>query len=57
MNVADVAVADEAGTVSVRVGDAEAGFEFPRELLSRLNGHAGGKLALGIRPEGDHRAT
>ena len=52
MNVADVVVADEAGTVAVKIGDADAGFEFPRELLAKLNGHAGGKLALGIRPEG-----
>ncbi|MFD2054390.1 ABC transporter ATP-binding protein [Mesorhizobium calcicola] len=52
MNVADVAVAETASSVSVTVGGAAAGFEFPRALLSKLNGHAGGQLALGIRPEG-----
>ncbi|MER9950000.1 ABC transporter ATP-binding protein [Mesorhizobium sp. M0047] len=52
MNVADAAVAETASSVSVTVGGAAAGFEFPRALLSKLNGHAGGQLALGIRPEG-----
>jgi multiple sugar transport system ATP-binding protein len=52
MNVADAAVAETASSVSVMVGGAAAGFEFPRALLSKLNGHAGGQLALGIRPEG-----
>lgn len=52
MNVADAAVAETASSVSVTVGGAPAGFEFPRALLSKLNGHAGGQLALGIRPEG-----
>ncbi|ADV10808.1 ABC transporter ATP-binding protein [Mesorhizobium sp. M7A.F.Ca.CA.001.09.2.1] len=52
MNVTDAAVAETASSVSVTVGGAAAGFEFPRALLSKLNGHAGGQLALGIRPEG-----
>ncbi|MBZ9985064.1 ABC transporter ATP-binding protein [Mesorhizobium sp. BR-1-1-8] len=52
MNVADAAVAEKASSASVTVGDAPTGFEFPRALLSKLNGHAGGRLALGIRPEG-----
>ncbi|WP_256751675.1 ABC transporter ATP-binding protein [Mesorhizobium sp. Mes31] len=52
MNVADAAVAETASSVSVTVGGTAAGFEFPRALLSKLNGHAGGQLALGIRPEG-----
>lgn len=52
MNVADAAVAENAASASVTVGDATTGFEFPRALLSKLNGHAGGQLALGIRPEG-----
>ncbi|MER9330194.1 ABC transporter ATP-binding protein [Mesorhizobium sp. M0152] len=52
MNVADAAVTETASSVSVAVGGAAAGFEFPRALLSKLNGHAGGQLALGIRPEG-----
>ena len=52
MNVADAAVTETASAVSVTVGGAAAGFEFPRALLSKLNGHAGGQLVLGIRPEG-----
>ncbi|KAA3445728.1 ABC transporter ATP-binding protein [Mesorhizobium sp. SARCC-RB16n] len=52
MNVADAAVAEKASVASVIVGDAPTGFEFPRTLLSKLNGHASGSLALGIRPEG-----
>ncbi|MEO5758600.1 MAG: ABC transporter ATP-binding protein [Mesorhizobium sp.] len=52
MNVADASVAETASSASVTVGGAAAGFEFPRALLSKLNGHAGGQLALGIRPEG-----
>ncbi|ARP63439.1 ABC transporter ATP-binding protein [Mesorhizobium sp. WSM1497] len=52
MNVTDAAVAETVSSVSVTVGGAAAGFEFPRALLSKLNGHAGGQLALGIRPEG-----
>ena len=52
MNVADASVAEKANSASVTVGGAATGFEFPRALLSKLNGHAGGQLALGIRPEG-----
>ncbi|CAN7624596.1 ABC transporter ATP-binding protein [Mesorhizobium sp. LjNodule214] len=52
MNVAEASVTEKASAASVTVGDATSGFEFPRALLSKLNGHAGGKLALGIRPEG-----
>ena len=52
MNVADAAVGEGDSSASVRIGNAASGFEFPRELLSKLNGHAGGGLALGIRPEG-----
>ncbi|MCZ8547024.1 ABC transporter ATP-binding protein [Mesorhizobium qingshengii] len=52
MNVADAAVAETASSVSVTLGGAAAGFEFPQALLSKLNGHAGDQLALGIRPEG-----
>jgi len=52
MNVAEATVADNASAASVSVGGAAAGFEFPRALLSKLNGHAGGQLTLGIRPEG-----
>ncbi len=52
MNIAEASVAEAAGAAQVTVGDAPAGFEFPRELLSRLNGHASGGLTLGIRPEG-----
>ncbi|CDX57208.1 sn-glycerol-3-phosphate import ATP-binding protein UgpC [Mesorhizobium plurifarium] len=52
MNVAEAKVAEKASAASVTVGDAAAGFEFPQALLSKLNGHAGGQLTLGIRPEG-----
>ncbi|PBB83116.1 ABC transporter ATP-binding protein [Mesorhizobium sp. WSM3879] len=52
MNIAEASVADQAGAASVSVGGAPTGFEFPRELLSRLNGHSNGGLTLGIRPEG-----
>ncbi|CDX39308.1 sn-glycerol-3-phosphate import ATP-binding protein UgpC [Mesorhizobium plurifarium] len=52
MNVAEAKVAEKASAASVTVGDATAGFEFPQALLSKLNGHAGGQLTLGIRPEG-----
>jgi len=52
MNVADATVAENASAASVSVGGAATGFDFPRALLSKLNGHAGGQLTLGIRPEG-----
>ncbi|RUW90565.1 ABC transporter ATP-binding protein [Mesorhizobium sp. M7A.F.Ca.US.010.02.1.1] len=52
MNVTDAAVAETGSAVSVTVGGAASGFEFPQALLSKLNGHAGRQLALGIRPEG-----
>ncbi|MER8490312.1 ABC transporter ATP-binding protein [Mesorhizobium australicum] len=52
MNVADAAVAETPSSASVTVGGAASGFEFPRALLSKLDGHASGQLALGIRPEG-----
>ncbi|TGV73843.1 ABC transporter ATP-binding protein [Mesorhizobium sp. M00.F.Ca.ET.149.01.1.1] len=52
MNIAEASVADQAGAASVRVGDAPAGFEFPGQLLPKLNGHSNGGLTLGIRPEG-----
>jgi multiple sugar transport system ATP-binding protein len=53
MNVAEAAVAGSVGSATVKLNGADAGFEFPQALLSKLNGHAsGGKLMLGIRPEG-----
>jgi multiple sugar transport system ATP-binding protein len=52
MNVADARVTEEGGAVRVHLDPKDPGFEFPRELLSRLNGHASGGLSLGIRPEG-----
>ena len=52
MNIAEARVADQAGAASVTVGEAPAGFEFPHQLLSKLNGHSSGGLTLGIRPEG-----
>lgn len=52
MNVAEATVEDDGGAVRVHYAPGDPGFEFPRELLSRLNGHASRGLALGIRPEG-----
>jgi multiple sugar transport system ATP-binding protein len=53
MNVGSVAVAEGASSALVTIEGAAAGFEFPSALLSKLNGQAaGGRLALGIRPEG-----
>lgn len=52
MNIAEASVSDEGGTVRVRIDPKDAGFEFPRELVTRLNGHASGGLSVGIRPEG-----
>ncbi|WEX11127.1 ABC transporter ATP-binding protein [Chelativorans sp. AA-79] len=53
MNVMPARVREEEGAVRVVLDDTTAGFPFPRELLSKLNGHASeGALALGIRPEG-----
>jgi len=53
MNVAEAAVAGDTDSATVKLKGADTGFEFPQALLSKLNGHAsGGKLALGIRPEG-----
>ncbi|RWL46888.1 MAG: ABC transporter ATP-binding protein [Mesorhizobium sp.] len=52
MNIAEARVADQSGAASVTVGEAPAGFEFPHQLLSKLNGHSNGGLTMGIRPEG-----
>jgi multiple sugar transport system ATP-binding protein len=53
MNVAPARVTDEGGAVRVHIDANDKGFEFPRELLGKLNGHAAGaQLSLGIRPEG-----
>ncbi len=53
MNVAAARISDDAGAVKVHIDPEEPGFEFPRELLGKLNGHAAGApLTLGIRPEG-----
>lgn len=52
MNVAGATVTEERDAARVQVGGAAGGFEFPRELLGKLNGHAAGGLALGVRPEG-----
>jgi multiple sugar transport system ATP-binding protein len=60
MNVAEAAITESSSAVSVAVGGAATGFEFPRALLAKLNGHANGQLTLGIRPEGvlvRHEAT
>ena len=53
MNVAPATVRQQGDAVSVSLGEGgREGFVFPRELVSKLNGHAGGGVALGIRPEG-----
>ncbi len=52
MNIAEASVAEAASAAHVTVGGAPGGFEFPRELLSKLNGHGNGGLTLGVRPEG-----
>jgi multiple sugar transport system ATP-binding protein len=53
MNVAPARVSQEGGAVRVHVDPQDRGFEFPADLLAKLNGHASGKpLSLGIRPEG-----
>ncbi|MDZ5699818.1 ABC transporter ATP-binding protein [Chelativorans sp. M5D2P16] len=53
MNVMPARVREEAGSARVTVDDAAEGFQFPRELLMKLNGHAPeDTLALGVRPEG-----
>jgi multiple sugar transport system ATP-binding protein len=53
MNISPASISDEGGAVRVQVDPGQPGFEFPRELLAKLNGHAAGKaLSLGIRPEG-----
>ncbi|TPN79441.1 ABC transporter ATP-binding protein [Mesorhizobium sp. CU2] len=52
MNIVEAGVAGEANAARVSIGEAPGGFEFPRELLSKLNGHSSGGLTLGIRPEG-----
>ena len=52
MNVAPAAVRKAKGVARVTVEGAAEGFAFPRELFGGLNGKAGAKLSLGIRPEG-----
>ncbi len=52
MNVSEATLKDEGGAVRVHYDPGDAGFEFPRELLGKLNGHGAGGLSLGIRPEG-----
>jgi multiple sugar transport system ATP-binding protein len=52
MNVATASVTEEGGSVRVHLDPKDPGFEFPRELLSKLNGHSSGGLSVGIRPEG-----
>jgi multiple sugar transport system ATP-binding protein len=53
MNVAEVTVSENAGAANVSVAGTTEGFEFPRELLAKLNGRTNtGGLSLGIRPEG-----
>jgi multiple sugar transport system ATP-binding protein len=52
MNIASATVSEEKGKAAVTVEGAPKGFSFPSELLGKLNGSAGRKLSLGIRPEG-----
>ncbi len=55
MNMTDVDVGEEAGKALVRIGGkAGAGFDFPVDLIGRLQDAKGanGNLMLGIRPEG-----
>ena len=52
MNVAGATVAEANGKAAVTVEGAPEGFDFPPELLGKLNGSAGKKLSLGVRPEG-----
>jgi multiple sugar transport system ATP-binding protein len=52
MNVAPAEISQSAGNAAVTVEGAPEGFVFPGELLAKLNGSAGKKLSLGIRPEG-----
>src|SRR5690606_25995904 len=52
MNVAKARISEDGDAARVHVDPTDDGFEFPRELLSALNGHATGDLAIGIRPEG-----
>ncbi len=52
MNVTDARVTEEGGAVKVHIDAKDPGFEFPRELLAKLNGHSAGGLSMGIRPEG-----
>ena len=50
MNVASASISDEGEVVRVQLDPKTPGFEFPRELLSKLNvPAAGGELSLGIR--------
>ena len=52
MNVSQATVTEGEGAVRVHYDPSDPGFEFPRELLGKLNGHRSGGLSLGIRPEG-----
>jgi multiple sugar transport system ATP-binding protein len=52
MNISQAKVSEEGGAVRVHLDPSDPGFEFPRELLAKLNGHASEGLSLGIRPEG-----
>jgi multiple sugar transport system ATP-binding protein len=60
MNVASATVSEDKGKAAVTVEGAQQGFDFPSEVLGKLNGSAGKPLSLGIRPEGvvvTHQAT
>jgi multiple sugar transport system ATP-binding protein len=52
MNVAGATVSEAKGKAAVTVEGAPQGFDFPTELLGKLNGSAGKPLSLGVRPEG-----
>jgi multiple sugar transport system ATP-binding protein len=53
MNIAKAAVTEAGAGADVKLPGAAKGFDFPRDLLGKLNGKAAtGDIALGIRPEG-----
>jgi multiple sugar transport system ATP-binding protein len=52
MNIAGATVAEQKGKAAVTVDGAPQGFDFPAELLGKLNGSSAKKLSLGVRPEG-----
>ena len=54
MNITGAAIRNEAGRISVVIGNDDGAFDFPAELERKLAAapNANGDLTLGIRPEG-----